>query len=150
MKTNFQRLKISGKDFSFLIKAVVEKGASVKFKVTGKSMFPNILNKDILTLVPYKNTSPEVGDVVAIHVSANNQVFIHRIIKKMNGVFLLKGDNAFKSDGFFSGKSIVGYICNIERDHRQIQVNSFKNKRNTLLSKLRFFCLSKCLPWSFF
>lgn len=140
-----QRLKISGQNFQRLIIGTAEKGACVTFKATGKSMFPNILNNDILTLVPYNDRIPEVGDVVGAVNSDTSQVIVHRIIKKTDGLFLIKGDNVFKSDGLFPQKNIIGYICRIKRNQKNIIINKLKNKQNAFLSQLRIFCLSKPL-----
>lgn len=145
MTVNSQRLKVSGQNFKGLIDCVVEKGASVTFRVTGKSMFPNIISNDILTLVPYQDRMPEVGDVVGVANSDSNQVTVHRIIKKKNKQFLIKGDNVFKCDGLFTQKSIIGYVRQIKRGKKNITITKLKNKRNTFLSRLRIFCLSKPL-----
>ena len=138
--TDSQRLKISGQEFSLLIKAVVEKNVPVKFKVTGKSMFPSILSGDVLTLAPYDNRKPEIGDVIAC--SQNNQIIVHRIINEMNGRFLIKGDNVLKCDGFFPCNQIIGYVCAIERNKKKIPITLLKNQIYVILSKLRVFCLS--------
>jgi len=143
--TDSQRLEISGHNFQQLITSVVEKDALVTFKVTGKSMFPNIINGDRLTLAPYQGQEPEVGDVVALANLSKNTISVHRIIKKKAELFLIKGDNVFKSDGVFSQKSIIGYICEIKRGKKKININKLKNKRIVFLSKIRFFCLSKPL-----
>jgi len=140
--TDSQRLKISGQEFALLIKAVVEKNVPVKFKVTGKSMFPSILSGDVLTLTPYDDRKPEIGDVIALSDAQNNQIIVHRIINEMNRQFLIKGDNVLKCDGFFPCNQIIGYVCDIERNKKKIPITLSKNKRYVILSKLRVFCLS--------
>lgn len=140
-----RRLEISGQNFQQLISGVVEKGASVTFKVTGKSMFPNIISNDILTLAPYQDRMPQVGDVVGVANPVTHQVIVHRIINKKKGLFLIKGDNILKSDGLFMKKSIIGYVCRIRRNNSNIAITKLKNKKNAFLSRIRFFCLSKPL-----
>lgn len=146
-----KRLKVSRQNFSFMIRSVVEKKASVKLKAKGRSMFPNIIDGDILTIAPYIDTNPEVGDVVALYLLDRNQVIIHRIIKKTNGFFFIKGDGLLRSDGLFPRENIVGLICNVERNNIQLPIDQLKNKMNIILSKLRIFSLIRLLlPGSFF
>jgi len=137
-----RRLKISGQNFALLIKSLIEKNAAVKFKVTGKSMFPSIMGGDMVTLSPYKNHRPEIGDVIGLSDGQNRQIIIHRIIDKINERFLIKGDNAIKNDGFFPRNQIIGYISEIERNKKRISIIRLKNKIKVILSKSRIFCLS--------
>jgi len=95
-----------------------------------------------VTLSPYKNHRPEIGDVIGLCDSQNRQIIIHRIIDKINKRFLIKGDNLIKNDGFFSRNQIIGYVSEIERNKKRISITSLKNKINVLLSKSRIFCLS--------
>jgi signal peptidase I len=121
------RLKISGQNFSQLITSVVEKGASAKFKVTGKSMFPNIISGDIVTVASYQDRNPIIGDIIGLTNLERNQVIFHRIIKIIDEMFLIKGDNVFKNDGLFPRDCIVGYVCGIERKKKIISFSRMNN-----------------------
>lgn len=137
-----RRLKISGQNFALLIKSLIEKNAAVKFKVTGKSMFPSIMGKDMVTLSSYKDHRPEIGDVIGLCDSQSRQIIIHRIIGKINEHFLIKGDNLIKNDGVFPRNQIIGYVSEIERNKKRISITRLKNRINVFLSKSRIFCLS--------
>lgn len=143
--SNPDRLKLSGQDFGSLVMALVEKNAAVKLKASGTSMFPNILNGDILTLVPYQDKLPKTGDVACLYDPETRQIIIHRIIKKINGGFLLKGDNVWRCDGVFGHRRIIGYVSHLERNKKTKTVRGSQNIRNVIFSKLRIFSLCKLL-----
>ncbi len=138
-----RRLTLSGPDFSLLVQALIEKNAAVKFKVTGKSMYPNIRSGDVITLVPCAERTPEPGDVVGLLDSKNRQIIVHRIIKKNDGRFLVKGDNVIRSDGYYPRDKIIGVLTELERNREKKQITGPANKIDLILSKIRFFSLSK-------
>ncbi len=140
------RFSIPGDDFGELVRFAIEKGASVKFKVTGKSMRPNIHSGDVVTIVPFLDRKPEIGDVVAFSKSGTRNIIVHRIVTKRGNTFLLKGDYLFKSDGFVEQENIEGLVNLIERDNQKVATGSKRKK--ALLSRLRIFCLYK--PFFFF
>lgn len=77
------------------------------------SMSPFICNGDSIIIEPvFKKKKIETGDIVAFITPDEGHLIIHRIIKK-NSQYLLKGDNAFHSDGYCEKNDIHGYVKNI-------------------------------------
>jgi hypothetical protein len=58
-------LSLSGPALVKLLRAVLDKGAPVRFSAKGFSMSPFIKNEDVVTLSPLQDASPSVGDVIA-------------------------------------------------------------------------------------
>ena len=58
-------LIISGEDFLGIMRSILEKGISFRFKAGGSSMIPFIRNGDIVTVRPYRGAPIQKGDVVA-------------------------------------------------------------------------------------
>ena len=133
------RLMISGPAFALVVQAVLEKGVTAKFKVTGSSMLPTIRNNDVVSISPYKGNNPKVGEVVALLDRANSRIVIHRIIKKQENMFLLKGDGLWRYDGFFPREWIVGFVSGLERNDTSVSMNRLITDRLIRMSKLRFF-----------
>lgn len=137
------RHTLSGQAFGSLIKTLAEKNASITFKATGNSMFPNILHGDILTVTPYQGRVPIVGDIVCVSNTATGQVIIHRIINICHGRFLIKGDSIFRCDGLFDPEHILGYVVHITRNKKTMQIRRSQNLRHAFFSKFRLFSLSR-------
>jgi signal peptidase I len=139
------RLMISGSAFALVVQAVLEKGVTARFKATGSSMTPTIRNNDVLSISPYKENRPKVGDVVALLDRIDNRIIIHRIIKQRENMFLLKGDGLWRSDGFFPREWIAGGISAVERNGDLISTERLITDRIILMSKLRLFWPIKIL-----
>lgn len=98
-----------------LIAAVHEKGASFRFQASGYSMTPAIRNGDIITVSPLANLSLKRGDVVAFRHPERPQMLVHRVLKKRNNSFRIRGDNTSEADGWIPLENILGMITRVER-----------------------------------
>ena len=139
------RLMISGPAFALVVQAVLEKGVTAKFKVTGSSMIPTIRNNDVVSISPYKENNLREGEVVALLDRSNSRIIIHRIIKKRENVFLLKGDGLWRYDGLFPKKWIAGFVSGLERNGTPISMDRLITDRIIWASKLRLFWPIKVL-----
>lgn len=139
------RLMISCSAFALVVQAVLEKGVTARFKATGSSMTPTIRNNDVVSISPYKENRPKVGDVVALLDRDDNRIIIHRIIKQRERMFLLKGDGLWRSDGFFPREWMAGIISEVERNGTLISMDRLITDRIIWMSKLRLFWPIKIL-----
>lgn len=112
-------LNLSPEALLTLAQAVLNKGMPFRFRAGGFSMLPFIRDGDVITISPAKNTHISTGDVVAVLHPSDRKVFIHRVVKKVNGLYLVKGDNCPEPDGIFSHKNILGKITKVERRRRK-------------------------------
>lgn len=139
----FGRVTIQGQDFSAIIDALIKKGVSARFRVTGTSMLPSIRAGDVIHLSPFQGRVPEIGDVVARMADSHQSIVIHRIIKIQKQGYLIKGDSLFRADGLFHRESIIGFVSGIQRGNREILLDKAKRKRDILLSTYRIFCFHR-------
>ena len=128
----------SGEDFNEIVKSALDKRAGLRFKAKGFSMSPCIKNGDLLTVYPLADVSIRWGDIAAFTCPRTKKVFIHRLVGKNGGRYLMKADNGFYSDGLISGENILGVVKKIEREGREISFGlGFKQLIIAFLSKIR-------------
>ncbi len=113
-------LKLSGKNLTDLMVAVLEKNADFRFQAKGHSMSPFIKNQDIVTLSPLSQNKPEIGDIVAASFLGRKSIMIHRVIGKKQYKFIIKGDNNKSRDGIFEQDQIIGLVVKVERNRKRV------------------------------
>lgn len=94
-----------------LIKKILQADSvnQATIRMNGYSMTPFIKNGSIVSIKPFnKKKGIHIGDVVAVSCPNNNRIIVHRVIRKRNHLFLLKGDNNIHHDGWFSKENIIG------------------------------------------
>jgi signal peptidase I len=127
-----------------LVKEILSKGAKCCFQAKGQSMSPFIKDGDIVTISPLTDSSPRIGDVVAFNHPGNEKLIIHRVVKKRNKDYYVRGDNAIEADGLVQGKNILGYVKKVERNGKKVQIGlgperfliAFLNRRGLLFPLL--------------
>ena len=113
-------LKLSGKNLTDLMHAVLEKNADFRFQVKGHSMSPFIRNQDIVTISPLPVNRPQPGDIVAATFLERKSIMVHRVIGKKQGKFIIKGDNNKSRDGLFRQDQIIGLVTKVERNGKRV------------------------------
>ena len=110
---NNEELSLSRIALSKLIKIVLKRGFSLRFKAKGKSMMPSINNGDIITISPLNNDKIRINDIVAFIEPTRKILLVHRVIKIDNDKFLIKGDNVYNHDGYIPRSNILGRVIKI-------------------------------------
>jgi hypothetical protein len=105
-----------------IVKGILNKGVECRFEAKGHSMSPFIKNGDILTIAPSRNHSPSIGDVVAFIQPENEKLIIHRVVKKRNSDYYVKGDNGLETDGLIHGTNILGVVKKVERSGEKVRI----------------------------
>jgi hypothetical protein len=113
-------LPLSNSALIEVIKGVMGKGASFRFRASGWSMSPFIRDGDILTLIPMER-GPSIGDVVAFINPMNGKLVVHRLIGKNNGLYRFKGDNLNEIDGDVPYEGILGKVSRVERLNKTVR-----------------------------
>lgn len=101
-----------------LMIAVIEKGASFRFRARGFSMSPFIRDRDVITLAPLKGIGP--GDVVAFRHPQSGKLAVHRILETKTEGCLIKGDNVPEPDGIIPDEDILAVAVMVERKCRKV------------------------------
>ena len=82
----------------------------------GCSMYPIITPNTTIFCKPYDDYN--VGDIVAYKNSWTNETFLHRIIYKGDGYFVMKGDNLNKTDvGVMKKEDIICKVVKIIKNN---------------------------------
>lgn len=114
-KTTWQ---LDGKDFLVLLESLLDEGHSVRFRVTGSSMYPSIRSDDQVILIRGGIDQLAVGHVVLVRDS-NGQPVLHRILQCTGAGpstrIFVRGDHAPESGQWVSPSSIVGRVLRVER-----------------------------------
>ncbi len=101
-------------------------------KTFGNSMFPLLLDGDVLYLKKIKFGKIRVNDIIT--VKNKNNYFTHRVIYKGNNFLVTKGDNNHETDSKVYSKDIVGIVENVKR-----QGNIFNPEQIYLLQSSLYF-----------
>lgn len=111
-------------DLLELSKDIFRKGKSARFQAKGWSMRPFIRDGDIIVVSPIENSSIKAGDVV-FHLTTENKVIVHRVIKKYKKdkdnriTMLIKGDATFSSPEKVEMQDVLGKVVEVERNGRK-------------------------------
>jgi hypothetical protein len=104
-----------------LMQAVLGRGLPFRFRAAGHSMSPFIRDGDLITLAPFKNKPPALGEMVAFTLPPSQVLFVHRIIAQHNPNYLIQGDNnPCGPDGEIPLSTIIGRVIQIERSGKLI------------------------------
>ena len=82
-----------------LLRGMRERGASLRTPVHGWSMTPFIRDGDVVTIAPIGPVAPRLGDVLAVELAHGSLLVIHRVVRRVDRGWLLRGDNATAPDG---------------------------------------------------
>jgi RimJ/RimL family protein N-acetyltransferase len=118
---------LSNSDLLKLNREFLERGISIRFQARGFSMRPFIQDGDFITVSPIENSSIRVGDV-AFYSTAENNVIVHRVIKKYgkdgNMKLLIKGDACFGNTERVSSQDVLGKVVAIERNGKERRLDT--------------------------
>ncbi len=112
-------LSLSGDALIGLLQAVLDKGVPFRFQAKGYSMLPFIGDGDVITVSPLSDASLHLGNVVAFVYPETGKLAVHRIVGRVRGALLIKGDNMFDADGFIPRSRILGCVTRVERNGKK-------------------------------
>ena len=106
-----------------VIKEQLAEGREVSFTVTGKSMWPFIINdRDSVIIRTCDPDSLRIGDIVLFQTHLGNYM-LHRINAIKPDTFETTGDGNLFRDGWFSKDCIIGQAVSIIRKGKKIDCN---------------------------
>lgn len=113
-------LSLSGQLLKELVRSVLDKGASFRFRSSGFSMSPFIKDGDVVTVAPLWGTTPGLGDVVVFTHPCTGKLVIHRVVGKRPDSYLIKGDNLPEGGDLVPKTNILGHVARVERDGQEV------------------------------
>ena len=105
-----------------LIRAVTERGAPIRTRVSGFSMSPFIRDGDVLTIAPLNGRAPRVGEVVAFTQPDTGRLAIHRVIARVGTAWHIRGDNSPEPDGIVPRENLLGVVTRVECEGRDVRL----------------------------
>ena len=145
IKGNMNCKKVSFENLYPIIERTIQAGNEFSFCAFGSSMLPFIRNgKDLVTLGPVSDEFKK-NDVI-FYRRANGQFVLHRIVAAHeHGVYDLCGDNQGYVEKGISSRQIIAKLVRLERNEKEINLNSFPAKLWYLwLPAHRFLIHVKC------
>jgi len=144
-----------GGHFPELISQLLQEGYKVRFRAPGTSMWPAILDGDVLMVEPIEPPAIQMGDIILYQ--ADERVIAHRVIEiekvesqkfasacrpchssttaagrkrasHQHYAFILRGDASSSDDEPVSPDQILGKIAAVERHHRSLNPYGLKHK----------------------
>jgi signal peptidase I len=112
---------LSGESLTDLMRAVLAKGKTFRFRARGLSMSPFIKDGDVVTVTPVAGSRPRTGDIVAYLHPATDKAAVHRVVRKKSGFYSLKGDNSAETDRALPLERILGIVTRVERDGSRVR-----------------------------
>ena len=99
---------------------LLSRGEPLKFTARGQSMWPYLLDGDVVEIVPRK-APVSIGDIVFVPNVEFGQV--HRVIDvDHSGRVLVRGDALYEPDGWFDLEQISGVLGSVLRRGRSVRV----------------------------
>ncbi len=105
-----------------LMKAVLARGVSFRFRARGFSMTPFVRDGDVITVSPLSKRPIGTGEIVAYTHEKTGKLVVHRVIRKRGGAYLVRGDNARAFDELVPKRRLLGCVTAVERKGRKIRL----------------------------
>jgi hypothetical protein len=113
------------RDFAALGLDLLHRGKAIRFRASGSSMEPFILDGDLLVVHPLASRVRR-GDVL-LYQSSGGKVLAHRVVRRArDGARLLaRGDAVrWQNEDWIDVGSVLGRVVSLERDGRVIETAS--------------------------
>ena len=111
---------ISGPGLQEFLKSVLAKRAAFRFRAQGFSMHPCIRDGDVITISPLEDRAPRMGEVAAFLDQETKKLMVHRVIARVRGGYLIKGDSNCGPDGLLVFENLIGVVKRVERDGKTV------------------------------
>lgn len=116
-------LLCNAEEFRSLGRQILRRGAAIRYRAAGWSMYPLIRHGDILEIQPIQASAVRVGDVILFETEEGG-VLAHRLIHKQGAdnrtLLTTKGDALAHPDKPIHADKLLGRVTRIERRGRTI------------------------------
>ncbi len=119
-----KELHLSGAAQLALLEAFVERDASLRTTVHGRSMWPFVRDGDVVTIEPIRRRPPAVGEVVAVRHPRGANLVIHRVVGVDPGGWIVQGDACAAPDGVVPTGQVLGRIVAVERGGSPVRLGT--------------------------
>jgi len=125
--------------FTDLSTELLRQGKSIRFRATGRSMYPTIREGEAITVEPITPSSVRTGDIV-LYRSAGQHV-AHRVtrVEREGGRsvrFVLRDDTSGIRDETVTSEQILGKVVAAERGGRTVNPYSVRSKLRRIVHSM--------------
>ncbi len=102
---------------------LLSQGTTVRFRASGRSMYPSIREGELITVEPVRASDVKLGDIV-LYRSERGPI-AHRVVEiasRDTHVFRLRGDASLSSDEPVGAEQILGRVVSVKRNGRAVQL----------------------------
>ena len=104
-------------------------GTSVRFRPSGRSMYPSIRDGELITVEPVVASAVTLGDIVLYR--SQRGLIAHRVVGSsptqssvLSPHYFLRGDASLSCDQPVVAEQILGRVIRVERDGRSLALAS--------------------------
>ncbi len=108
---------------------LLSQGATVRFRPSGRSMYPSIREGELITVEPVRASDVKLADIVLYR--SERGLIAHRVVdnRTQSSVFsphhfLLHGDASLSDDQPVTAHQILGRVVEVQRNGRSIALAS--------------------------
>lgn len=125
--------------FATVVADLLGKGVRVRFRASGSSMAPAILDGDTITVEPVAAERLRPGDVLLVRRGAG--VVAHRLVRRSQRTdggphVLLRGDAADSDDAPVPATDLLGRVVEVERAESRTNPSAWRARLMALLRSL--------------
>ena len=118
---------------------LLSRGTTVRFRPSGRSMYPSIREGELITVEPVVPSDVQLGDIVLYRCERG--LIAHRVVGTQSSVlgphhsslthssvlsphYFLRGDASLSCDKPVTGQQILGRVVGVERNGRSVALAS--------------------------
>ena len=108
---------------------LLSQGTTVRFRPSGRSMYPSIREGELITVEPVVASDVTLGDIVLYR--SQRGLIAHRVVgtsptqsSVLSPHYFLRGDASLSRDETVTPEQILGRVVGVERDGRSVALAS--------------------------
>lgn len=108
---------------------LLSQGTTVRFRPSGRSMYPSIREGELITVEPVVASDVTLGDIVLYR--SERGLIAHRVVgtsptqsSVLSPHYFLRGDTSLSCDQPVEAQQILGRVVGVERDGRSLALAS--------------------------
>ncbi len=113
---------------------LLSRGTTVRFRPSGRSMYPSIREGELITVEPVQPSDVKLGDIVLYR--SQRGLVAHRVVGSsptqssvLSPHYFLRGDASLSCDKPIEVQQILGRVVSVEREGRAINLAGTPAKR---------------------
>ncbi|MBW2063651.1 MAG: signal peptidase I [Deltaproteobacteria bacterium] len=130
---------VVGNKFQDLCTQLLVEGLGIRFMALGRSMYPTIREKDIITIAPIAPSEVKRGDIILYR--SDSGIVAHRVLRVTTfqgtkNQFTMGPDTWGKPREVIGVENVLGRVLHIERDGMRLDPYSARAKVRLALHKI--------------